>query len=271
MTANNSNTYKKTSLSILMLIALLMLFSGCEKVIDLELKDADAAIVIDAGISDLSENQVVKISKTYSFTEANRFNGLAGAKVVLKSSNGNTYNYTEVSPGIYQTIKFRGRPDITYTLDVTVEGKTYSAISTMPQKVTLDSLTFKEFTFFGTTNTYVAANFNDPAGIQNQYRYILKVKGKIEEDVVSEDRFDDGNKVSNVIFYEVDDLISGDAVELELQCIDRNVYKYFFSLSQSAGGGGPPVAPANPPSNFSNGALGVFNAYTTSKKMVVLQ
>lgn len=255
----------------LMILAMLALFSSCEKVIDLELKDAEAAIVIDAGISDMAENQTVRISKTYSFTEANRFNGLAGAKVVLTTSNGNTFSYKEVSPGIYQSDRIRGRPDVTYTLDVTVEGKTYTAKSTMPQKVVLDSLTFKEFSFFGQSSTYVSANFNDPPGIQNQYRYILKVKGKIEEDVVSEDRFNDGNKVADVIFYEMDDLVSGDPVEVELQCIDRAVYKYFFSLTQSAGGGGPPVAPANPPSNFSNGALGVFNAYTTSKKSVVLQ
>ncbi len=256
---------------MLLFFGAMLLFSGCEKVIDLELEDAAPAIVIDAGVSDVLENQVVRISQTYSFTEPNRFNGLTGAKVILKSSAGNTFNYTEVSPGIYQTVRFRGRPDITYSLDVTVGDKTYSAVSTMPKKVTLDSLSFKEFTFFGTTNTYVTVNFNDPPGIQNQYRYILKIKGKIEEDVVSEDRFDDGNKVSNVIFHEMDDLVAGDAIDVELQCIDRNVYKYFFSLSQNSGGGGPPVAPANPPSNFNNGALGVFNAYTSSKKTVILQ
>ena len=256
---------------MLLFILVSMLFYSCEKVIDLQLENSVPIVVIDAGVSDVLENQVVRISQTYSFTEANRFNGLEGAKVVLKSSTGNTYDYTEVSPGIYQSNRFRGRPDITYSLDVTVGDKTYSATSTMPKKVILDSLNFKEFTFFGTTNTYVTANFNDPPGIQNQYRYILKVKGKIEEDVVSEDRFDDGSKVANVIFHEMDDLVAGDAIDVELQCIDRNVFKYFFSLSQNSGGGGPPVAPSNPPSNFSNGALGVFNAYTSSKKTVVLQ
>lgn len=261
----------KKHLNIIGLVFFTVIFSACEKVIELKLDEAAPVIVIDGSLSDQVENQVVRVSRTYSFTESNRFNGVGGAKLVLKSSSGNTYNYTEVSPGVYQTSRLRGRPNVTYTLQVTVDGQTYTANSTMPQRVALDSLSFKEFSFFGTTNTYVAANFNDPVGIQNQYRYILKAKSKIEEDVVSEDRFNDGNNVSNVIFYELDDLVSGDAIDVELQCIDRNVYRYFFSLSQISGNGGPPVAPANPPSNFNNGALGVFNAYTSSKRTVILE
>ncbi|WP_316789217.1 DUF4249 domain-containing protein [Pedobacter frigoris] len=257
--------------NIMILFALLMSFSGCEEVIDLKLDDAPPAVVIDGGLSDQNEIQVVKVSTTYNFSESNRFNGAKGAKVVLISSTGNTYNYSEVSPGIYNSPAFRGRSGVTYTLNVTLNNKTYTASSIMPAKVNLDSLTFKEFSFFGQSNTYIAANYKDPGGIQNQYRYVLKAKGVIEEDAVSEDRFDDGNNVANVIFYELNDLVAGDLIDVEFQCIDRNVYRYFFSLNQTEGGGGPPVAPANPPSNFNNGALGVFNAHTSSKKTIVLK
>lgn len=251
----------------------MMLFAGCEKVITLDLENAAPVVVIDGGVSDQVETQQVKISKTYNFTESNKFNGIAGATVVLTSSDGMRVAYTTgTTVGIYQApFKFRGKPGIKYTLDVNLEGKQYTASSIMPARVNLDSLTFKDFSFFGTTNTYVAVNYVDPKGIQNQYRSILKAKGKIEEDMVNEDRFDDGNKVSNVIFYELKDLVAGDAIDVEFQCIDRNVYKYFFSLKQSSGGGGPPVAPSNPPSNFNNDALGVFSAYTSSKRTVVLK
>ena len=247
------------------------LFTGCEKIITLDLEDAGPVVVIDAGLSDQGEVQIVKVSKTYSFSEPNRFNGAVGAKVVLTSNVGNEVNYTEVAPGIYHSPRIRGRSTVTYTLSVTLEGKTYTASSRMPDKVHLDSLTFRDYTFFGETSRFVAANYLDPKGVQNQYRYILKAKGKLEEDVVSEDRFDDGNEVANTIFYELDDLVPGDQIEVEFQCIDRNVYRYFYSLSQNLGGGGPPIAPANPPSNFDNGALGVFSAYTSSRKSAVIQ
>jgi hypothetical protein len=257
--------------SLLKILLVVMLFSSCEKVIDLELENAAPLVVIEGGVSDQNENQIVRVSKTYSFTEPNKFNGVSGAKVVLTRGNGSVLNYTEVSPGIYQTVKFRGVQGSKYTLDVTVDGKTYNASSIMPAKVMLDSLTFKQFNFFSTVNTYIAVNYNDPVAIQNQYRYILKVKGKIEQDMVNEDRFNDGNKVSDVIFFELDDLVSGDSLDVEFQCVDRNVYRYFYSLGQNSGRGGPPVSPANPVSNFSNGALGIFNAYTSSKRTAVIK
>jgi len=252
------------------LLLAIMLFSGCEKVIELKLDNAAPLVVIDGGINDQNENQTVKISRTYDFTDPNRFNGISGAIVLLTNANGNTVNYTEVSRGVYQTIKMRGVPGNKYTLNVTLDGKTYTASSTMPVKVHLDSLTFKQFSFFSNENTYIAVNYIDPVGVENYYRSVLTVKGKIKDDKVNADRFNDGNKVSDVIFYKLDDLISGDNLDVEFQCIDRNVYRYFYSLGQN-NGGGPPVSPANPVSNFNNGALGIFNAHTSSKLSVVLK
>jgi hypothetical protein len=254
-----------TVISLSMLI--LSLFTSCEKVIDLELKESEPVIVIYADIDDESDNQYVRISKTYSFTEPNKFNAVTGARVIVTNQTGGVTNFSEISPGVYQSPRFRGRSGVRYTLDVTVEGQKYTAVSTMPEKVFLDSLNFREISFFGNTSNYLVANFQDPAGVQNQYRYLLSVKSKVVEDVVTEDRFNDGNKVANTIFYELDDLEPGDAIELDLQCIDRNVYRYYYAFGQNLGEGGPPVAPANPTSNISNGALGVFSVHTSSKRV----
>lgn len=251
--------------------ALAVLLSGCEKVIDLKLDNAEPALVIEGGITDQNEAQVVRISRTYDFTESNKFNGVSGAKIVLTRPNGVLMNYTEVSPGKYQTAKFRGGPGLKYVLEVTVDGKSYSATSIMPMRVPLDSISFKQFDFFGKSNTYAAVNYVDPVGIQNQYRITLTYKGKVEADMAEEDRFNDGNNVSNVVFYKLNDLVTGDSILIDFQCIDRSVFKYFYSLGQNSGEGGPPVAPENPPSNFSNGALGVFSAHTTEKKTAVIR
>lgn len=260
------------SLIILLLsIASLLTLGGCEKIIDLELDNIEPKIVIEGSITDALEPQIVKITKTYDFTEPNKFNGVSGAKVVVTSSTGQRLAFTEIFPGVYQSPNFRGRSGRTYSIEVTSEGKTYSASSTMPSKVTLDSLTYKQLSVFGETDTYIAVNYDDPPGIENYYRYILRAKNKIEEDGVSEDRFNDGNKVSNILFYELEDLDSGDSVDVDFQCIDRNVFKYFFSIAQISGEGGPPVSPSNPVSNFNNGALGIFSAHTVSRKSIVLK
>jgi hypothetical protein len=257
---------------ILCLIISVVLLSSCEKVIDLELENADPLIVIEGTISNQNENHFVRISKTIPFEQSASFNGVKGAQVTLKSSAGLSVALTEVTEGIYRSPRLRGTPGLTYTLDVLVEGKTYSAKSTMPSPVIPDSVGFKTLSFFGNSNIYPTVYYKDPPKIQNQYRYILRVNGKLQGDLVFEDRFNDGNAVSDVIIYDGDDDIkSGDVVDIEMQCIDRNVFKYFFALSQIGGNGGPPVAPANPVSNFSNGALGIFNACTKSTKSVVLK
>jgi len=259
---------KSTKVKLIVTAAVIVTsLSSCEKVIDLELNKSEPVIVVYGEINDQTENQYVRISRTYSFTEPNKFNEVTGARVIVTSQAGSVINYSEITPGVYQSSKFRGRTGVQYTLDVTVDGKKYSAVSTMPEKVFLDSLNFRDVSFFGNNSTYLIANFLDPLGIQNQYRYVLSIKSKVVEDLVSEDRFNDGNVVANTIYYKLNDLERGDAIELDLQCIDRNVYKYYYAFGQNLGEGGPPVAPANPPSNISNGALGIFSVHTSSKRI----
>ncbi|MHA4895529.1 DUF4249 domain-containing protein [Pedobacter sp. PWIIR3] len=249
------------------ILCLLLLLSGCEKVITLDLKDSEPKVVIYGDISDQVDNQYVRISRSYNFTEPNKFNAATGARVIVTTQLGSVINFSEITPGVYQSPKFRGRSGQSYTLDVTLDGQKYTAVSSMPQKVFLDSLNFRQVSFFGKTSTHIVANFEDQKDIQNQYRYLLTIKGKVVEDVVSDDRFNDGNKVSNTIYHELNDLLPGDPIELDLQCIDRGVYTYFFSFGQNLGEGGPPVSPANPPSNFNNGALGVFSVHTSSTRI----
>lgn len=255
---------------MLMLVMGLCL-SGCEEVIELDLDNAEPLVVIDASVTNVMEPQVVKISRTYDFKEPNKFNGVSKATVVLRPSVGQQVMFNEVTPGVYISRNYQGRPGRAYTLDVTVDGKTYSANSTMPQLVQLDSVTFKQFTGFGDTNTYLTMNYTDPAEVQNQYRYVLKVKNRVERTEINEDRFRNGNRTSDLIFYELEDLPADTQLDIDFQCIDRNVFKYFYAISQISGNGGPPVAPANPTSNFNNGALGIFSAHTSTRRSIVLR
>jgi hypothetical protein len=51
--------------------------------------------------------------------------------------------------------------------------------------------------------------------------------------------------------------------------MDAGVYDYFNTLSEIlTSDANTSAAPANPNSNFNNGALGYFAAYATSKKSI---
>ncbi len=245
-------------------------FSSCEEVIDLDLDNAEPIIVIEGNLSDQLEEQTVKITSTYNFSEPNKFNALSNATVILSTQSGSTIVFSEEEPGIYKSGPFKGISGQTYTLNVRANGQEYTAKSTMPPPVRIDSLNFTKLSFFGEVNTFVGINYKDSLGFQNQYRYLLSIRGKVEEDNVTEDRFNDGNAVSDIIFFDTEEDASlGDTLDIELQGIDRNVYKYFFAISQIDGNGGPPVAPSNPNSNFSNGALGIFSAHTRNRLSII--
>ncbi len=245
-------------------VALLLMgsLSSCEEVVDTNLSKADPVIVIDGSISDQSEVQTVKVSKTVAFDQPNTFNGVKGAKVTVYTSNNQTFTFTAASDGVYRSPRFRGLAGVNYTLEVISDGKTYKASSVMPAAVKPDSITFKKLTILGSSRVYPAIYYQDPPRIQNQYRYIVRINGVLASDQVSEDRFSDGNATSDLLAIDGDGVESGQKVDIEIQCIDRNVFKYYFAISQIDGNGGPPVAPSNPDNNFDNGALGIFSANT---------
>jgi hypothetical protein len=204
-------------------IITLFILSSCEKVIDLELKVAAPVIVIDATLSNQHQNHFVRISKTLPFNKQTTFNGVKGAQVTLKSILGQSIAFTEVADGVYRSTRFRGNPGLTYTMEVISEGKTYSAQSTMPFPVFPDSVGFKTLSFFGNSNIFPIVYYNDPPKIQNQYRYILKVNNKIQDDLVFEDRFNDGNAVSDVIIF-ASILVQEEVPVVEIP--HRNVRRY---------------------------------------------
>ena len=260
-----SKSVKQFNIELLILLSVIGIsFSSCEKVVELDLKDSEPKLVIEASVSDQNIQQIVRISKTIPFTQSNSFNSVSGATVMLTTPTGQKIPFNEVEKGIYQSQKFAGIPGNKYVLDVTVAGKVYTATSIMPLPVKLDSLSFKQISFFGKDNIFPIAYYIDPRAVANQYMYLLKVNGKAPEQILAEDRFTDGNKVTETLFTDKVELKEGDVLEVEMRGIDRNVFRYFFAIAQILGEGGPPVSPANPNSNFNNGALGVFGAYTTS-------
>lgn len=240
-----------------------LLLSSCEKVLDLKLDNTIPKIVIEAILTDLDVRQIVTVSQTKNFDGDNNTVPITGAKVSVSDENGNTIAYPEVSPGNYISAKFKGIPGKQYTITVTIGTTVYIATSKMPLAVPIKSLNQLDLSVFGETNKLVQVNYNDPAGIPNFYLNRVFVNNlKRNRFYVESDRFNDGREVKNTVFLEDPELVAGDKVKIQMLTIDEHVYKYLFSITQITGNGGPPTTPANPASNFNNGALGYFSAST---------
>lgn len=254
----------------LFVIALGMAFASCQKVVDIKVNTSSSQIVIEGNISNTRGMQYIKVSRSVAYTSTNVYPAVSGAVVTVTDNFGNTLKFTETSPGLYSFGPFRGQAGRTYKLNVDVEGKTYTGSSVMPVAVTVDSLSLSNITFGNARRKLVSVNFTDPKGIANQYRYILRINGKQSNLIyVEDDRFTDGNRIKEDLYPDVndgddsDDLKTGDKAEVEVQCIDKSIFNYWYSLrQQNRNGPGGGTTPGNPPSNLSNGALGYFSAHT---------
>jgi hypothetical protein len=261
------------------LTALLMIFSvaflSCKKIISVGTKDSDPKIVIEANITDQNVEQIIRISKTVNLDNTNKFPAVSKAEVKVTDNLGNTYVFKEAIPGFY-IHKMRGVIGRTYTLNVSAEGQEYTAISTMPKRVKLDSLSLIKTSFFNKENLTVGVYFNDPLADVNFYKLFLYINGKqIKNIYVYNDRLTNGKLMHLQLFYnsdEIDELKKGDTVDVEMFNIDGNMYNYWFSLSsQLDNGPNQSTTPSNPPSNISNGALGYFSASVLQVKSVVVK
>lgn len=262
---------------------LLLVSSSCEKVIELNLKGVEAKYVIEGVLSDQAGDCRVRISKTKDFDQNNEFPGIQGALVHIRiegnnpaSQPGDTVQLVETEPGIYQAPGFAGISGETYTLEVVIGNERFSASSTMPERINLDTVFVTDETFFGETFKLANIILPDPAGVKNYYRCIQYINGvKSEQLYILDDDLADGLDLETKLYMdpgldEDERIHSGDSLTIELHCIDAAVFKYWESLDQSSRGNGSPVTPANPVSNLQGGALGYFSAHTKQSKTILV-
>jgi hypothetical protein len=257
---------------ILIIISGILLLSSCEQVIELDLRDSDARIVIEGSITDEPGSCVVKISRVANYDEPNTPNTISGASVSI-IDNGISYVMEETEPGTYQLPALTGVPGHTYQLAVIANGNNYNSTCAMPQKVEIDTVYLDYEVFFIDTNLTTNFEFQDIAGVTNYYRYIFddNDKNSNRSILIDDDTFFDGQLVEQRIISFNDELEQGDTIRLQLWSIDEAVHLYLKTLdSVIDGASGQQAAPANPTSNISGGAMGYFSAHTVSRRMAII-
>jgi len=266
---------KKTISYFGLLLTMAIGETSCTKNIDLKLNNATGQLVIEGNLTNVSGQQYIKLSQNVAFSAANTYPAVSGATVAISDSSGNTYPFTEGPGGTYSANGLAGLSGTRYTLTVITGDKTYTARSTMPVAVPLDSISAQNVgTRRGDHRRQIVVYFHDPAGVGNQYRFVEYVNGEqVSDFFVFNDRFTDGKEVSDILRENSTNINSGDTVTVEMQCIDEDMYTYWLTLKQEGGNklGQQTVAPSNPPNNITPVALGYFNAHTTQSKTIVVR
>jgi hypothetical protein len=252
-----------------------LLIAGCKKVIQLDLANQSGQLVIEANFVYAPGKQVVKLSRNVPFTSPNTYPPVTGATVTMDNHHGRIINFTEGPTGYYTADSIGGTAGRTYTMNVEVGTQTYSASSTMPDvDVTPDSLAAQNDLFEASKGKKrITVFFQDPPGEANQYRFVMYVNHvQVKAVFAYDDQFIDGKYVNLDLQQNDIDIYAKDTVDVEMQCIDRPVYLYWFTLEQQqANNPGGAVAPANPPTNFLPATLGYFSAHTSHSIRLVVK
>ncbi|MFT4203355.1 MAG: DUF4249 domain-containing protein [Chitinophagaceae bacterium] len=258
------------NIAALIMIAFLSLLS-CKKIIHVDLNTVDSILVIDADMSSLYGLNVV-LSRSVAFYDDNSFPPVNDAIVILENLKTNKIDTVPFdSNGKYYLNK---KPSVgtSYQLSVIVDGVTYTAVSTMPTIIALDSVTFAKRALLGNTIISARVNFQDKAGVDNYYlfkQYILK-RDALNFFAFS-DRLSDGRYIQYDLLNDSSYIKDGDSIAVDMQCIDENVYNYYSVLEsitaeESVLG---TTSPANPPTNIvGDNVLGVFNVHSEEIKKV---
>lgn len=259
---------------VISILFVALLFTSCEKVIELDYKGNQSRVVIEGNITNEPGPYFVKISKSIGLSESGDYPAIDNAVVVVSDDFGNSETLAPQGSGVYATNTLQGVEGRTYTLLVEAEGQSYTAQSTMPPHVPFDSIKVGEVTIGGDIEYQLIPVYKDPAVKGNHYRFVLSANDKLEnQHLVQNDELRNG--LVNTIRLEVNDddlkLKPGDLITLNMQCVDANVAMFYTTLAlmgDSGPGGG--TTPSNPPGNISNGSLGVFSAHTVEVKSVTI-
>jgi hypothetical protein len=263
---------------------ILILFSGCEEIMDLQFEGKDQkTLVVEGQITTDTMAHQVMLSWTGDF-----FNKLAQDMVsgaVLTITDGEkTFSLTEDPgiPGIYKT-----DPDVygevgkSYTLHIRLpDGREFSGTDKLPHCADIDSIAqtdnynhgFFGFDYYG-YDVLLYAQEPEPAG--DNYMYFLFLNDSLVSDSLTKvlfasDEFVNGKYINGLQTHLIaEDQFIDDSMEvtLEMQSITTAYYEFLSGMLLEIWRGTPWDGPtANVPGNVNNGARGYFRASDVKRK-----
>ncbi len=259
---------------LVFIFTVLFFFTACEKVIQVPLNEADQKVVIEANLKDRANVSFIRLTKSGTVYDNGGFETLTDALVELTDNEGTIYTFTHDTLGFYRAEGFQVVPGRRYDLRVMAEGEEITATHQPRLKPTIDSVTYAKATgIFGSPSGedrfLVSFHSVDNAAEQNNYLlYIYRNGDRNSGYYLGNDDFING-QYYNASFFGAN-AKPGDTVIVEMLSMDKPTYEYYIGLSSNIDQSPFAAAPANPPSNISSNALGLFGVYATDTVRVVI-
>jgi hypothetical protein len=246
----------------------------------LDLEQTASRYVIDALLTNQHDRHTVKITRTLGFYSQKEAPVVSGASVQVSDNTGRIIRYIETAPGVYQSeTAFAGEIGKTYTLNVKAGGQEFTASEPLLPLTPIEKLEWrinereqrnpsKEGRFYDIL--FFATEPQDRVDFYyfKFFRNGLPENGDGSFFAIGDDTFI-AEKIDGLpfgVYY-----AEGDTARVEMYSISRRMYVYFSDMNNvlSNDGGMFSPIPANPRTNISNGALGLFQVSAVEKAEIV--
>lgn len=216
----------------------LVFFWGCEDPIDLELTTTEEYVVIDAMLSRPVSNTTGTLEVLLT-TTADFYNSTVPyiENAVVTLAFGNTIiTANEGEEGVYTATNIPVLESNNYTLQVVVDGVTYSATETLVLSTTIDAITQGVDTLFSGNEVEAIVQFTDRPEKGNYYVMDFGYNNLF----VTRDEFYNGNQLTFSFYYD-EFFPKNTPTPVYLMGADKDFYTYMQVLISHAGqdGGGP--------------------------------
>lgn len=258
--AKMSNMDKRIRYSLLLLGLLLC---GCERIIDIEYHDAVPRIAIEGWLTPYET--IVHVCTTRSMTDTINASNISDAHVTITDENGGVatipYN-AKLGNGGYYKSRYSGDPGHTYQLDVIVDGKHFTSVSTMYDTPIIKNFRLVYRDMMSERYIFGDIRIQDFSNEINYYYLHVYRNGIPYRSAVLKDDANPGGELQQLFAFnrvgstDWDVLQEGDELTLQARTIDERSYNYLYAVLQMDN------TSTNPPDNFTGGCLGYFSAFS---------
>ncbi|MFK8273449.1 DUF4249 domain-containing protein [Capnocytophaga canimorsus] len=258
--------------------------ASCQKVVNVDLETAAPKLVIDAAIDwqhgTKGNEQTITLSTTYPyFSKDSIAPKVSGAKVTVTDSLGKIFDFEQVKTGEYVCNTFSPTLNMSYTLRVDYQGKTYTAkdkLYPMPQHV--DFQQKDKGGIFGNAME-IRGFFKDDDQLKNNY-YLVKIKSPHSKFPAYIDLNGKFFSKNNLFFiYSDEKLKPKDTLNFEIYRISEDYFGYMYRILEITSNGSSPFStpPASVIGNIINNKdandnpLGAFRATQFISKQYIIK
>ena len=226
-------------------LLIVLLFSNCEKVVDIDVPTIEPKLIIDASFEVLfnttpvTANVVVKLKLSTDYFDET-IPTVSDAIVFLTNTiDSSVINFSDVNlnGNFTPIINFIPKDAIEYELTVIYKSEIYKGTATKVKSTQIDNAMQGDETLFSGKEIEIKVAFKDNINTENYYLFNFTNNLFLP----LEDRFFNGTNYNFSFFYQEDEIEVPTNVTVTMSGITKDYFTYFRILQNQSGtsGGGP--------------------------------